>query len=529
MRLLHSALNAYLNAPRDDHRWIKLLKAADLDEELRKLDPPIRTNSELRVHQKAGILLGVAHPNFCFFYDMGTGKTILSLELLRYWWDCKKLRRALIFVTSDKAFPTWEAQIKRWKIDIPYITLDASSSAAKWKILADFQEGLIIVTYPGAVAMATKLVKDNKGKNKLKLDDKLVKKLASNLDALILDESTRCGHRESLTTQLCVRLRKSAKFCYALAGRPFGRDPTLLWSQHYIVDGGQTLGETLGLFRAAFYRAEENRWKPEKVRKYAPDYVFQKRMMPQLMRIVQHRSLAYAAEECIDLPKSQNIVEEVNLPQEAGAYYKRVVDQIIAARGNLELMKSAFVRMRQLSSGFLGFRDDETGDRVEIAFAENPKLDLLLDLLSSLPDERKAVVFYSFTATGRMIFNRLKEIERKGIWLWSGTKDPKGDQRKFQTNPDYSIAIINNQVGAYSLDGLQDVANYAFFAESPISPLDREQAERRLIRQGQSRTVFLYDLLVKGTLDARIREFHSDGNDILKALRENPYLLLKSS
>lgn len=487
---------------------------------LKALKPPPQINSTLRFHQKLGFLLGTAYPQFCFFYDMGSGKTVLALELLRYWWQCGRLRRALVFVTSDKAFPTWEKQLKTWNIDLPSISLSAGSSVLKWQMLEDFKEGLIFITYPGAVAMTSHRVKSKRGKNKMQLDPKLVKKLAQSVDAIILDESTKCAW-ESLTSKLCAKLCQSAQFCYALAGRPFGRDPTMLWRQLFIVDGGQTLGETLGLFRAAFFSETDNPWA-----KYAKDYTFKKKMMPELMRIVQHRSISYSAEECIDVPEFQSIIEEVSLPEEASVYYQKVVDQIIEARGNLELMKNAFLRMRQLSSGFLGFRNDESGERVEIAFAENPKLDRLLELIEAMPDDQGAVIFYSFTASGRRITKELEALGYDVMWLWSGTKDAQGALRKFQSDPKQRIAVINEKVGAYSLDGLQDKASYIYFYESPLGCIDRSQAEKRLVRQGQQRKVFIYDLVVRGTGDSKILQYHREGKELFRELMRNPKGLL---
>jgi hypothetical protein len=385
---------------------------------------------------------------------------------------------------------------------------------------------LIIVPYPSAVAMTTWRVLDKKkkGKLKLKLAQDLVQRLAERADGIILDESTVVGNHQSLTSKLCTKLSYRSQFCYALAGRPFGRDPTLLWAQHNIVDGGQTFGETLGLFRAAFFNEEDNPWDRKG---YAKDYTFKKKMLPELMRIVQHRSISYGEDECIDVPKWQPILEEVSLPEEASAYYQKVVEQIIAAKGNLEAMKNAFMRMRQLSSGFLGFRNSEDDKRVEISFAENPKLERLLDVLQELPDERKAVVFTDFTFSGRKISERLKEIGLHGVWVWGGTKNPSELQKRFQEDPDCRVVVLNSRIGAYSLDGLQEVANYTMFYESPVGCIDRSQAEKRVRRQGQKRIVFEYDFVTKGTLDKRILSFHKDGTDLLAALRANPKSLLE--
>jgi hypothetical protein len=93
---------------------------------------------------------------------------------------------------------------------------------------------------------------------------------------------------------------------------------------------------------------------------------------------------------------------------------------------------------------------------------------------------------------------------------------------RFLSEPKCHPAVINHKIGAYSLDGLQHVSNYTIFYESPVSPIDREQAEHRLVRDGQERRVFQYDLIVRGSVDARILAFHAEGEDMFNALLRDP-------
>lgn len=452
------------------------------------------------------------------FITGNTGKTLTSLELLQYWWDCGLMRRGLVFVTSDKAFPTWERQTVQYKMTMPFVSLDASSSERKWEIYErSGNDGLVFLAYPGAVYMVSEKV-NSKGKQKLKLVPELVDRLLDNVDAVVWDESTRCANRDSLTYKLCWQVSREAEFRYALAGMPFGRDPTPLWPQLKLVDHGETLGPTLGLFRETFFNAEAN---PHSSSVHSKDYTFKAKMKPVLSELVQHRSMTYTAEECIDVPKVNWFVEEVKLPSSTRDYYDKVVADIIDAKGNLKAMKNAFLRMRQLSSGFMGLRDDETGERAEIEFEENPKLERLLDLIEDLPENRKSLVFYEYTYSGRRIFEELKKRNRKAIWLWSGTKNSKGDMARFIDDDVTGTAVINNKVGAYSLDGLQ-VANYEFHYESALSVIDRTQAEKRIARQGQLRKCFIYDLVVRDTVDMNILDFHRQGKDLFKAILTNP-------
>lgn len=519
------AVKKFLAQPRDDHRWLKKLTHDDLDALLDGLNPPPKFWYNLGLHQKVALYLGILYRSFADWLDMGTGKTIVALELLQYWWGQGLIDRALVFVTSDKAFSTWERQIKQYQISIPFVSLDGHSSVEKWQALDNFGSGIVLLHYPGTVAMVydrkrKKTKAKEKRKQLVKQEQARLKKLLDGVDAVVYDESTRTANSGSLTHKLCRKVSQQAEFRYVLAGMPFGRDPTPIWAQMWLVDHGATLGETLGLFRAAFFNEKDSEWS-----EYGKEYTFKKDMEGKLSQILQHRSITYQADECIDLPPVRKIPINIKMPLEMREYYKDIIQELIDNKGNKRITKNAFLRMRQLSSGFIGVKDDETGERAQIEFDINPKREALLDEINNLPRNHKALVFYQYTLSGRRITEQLKdELGVKSIWLWSGTKNSRQSIEQFIEDPGTTVAVINNQTGAYSLDGLQ-VANYTFFFESPVSPIDRNQAERRTRRQGQKhRTCFFYDLLmqVEGGVDQRILDFHREGEDLFKALLIDP-------
>ena len=836
-----SAVKKFLADSRDDHRWMKKLTHTEVDKLLNDLDPPPKFWHGLLLHQKIGLYLGIVYRRFALWMSMGTGKSLVALELLQYWWDNRMMRRALVFVTSDKAFPTWERQIKQYKITVPFVSLDVSSSDAKWEILKCFGDGIIFLHYPGTVAMVSERVRSKGSKIKLVLSEPKVQELLRSVDALVLDEcfpagtkittgcgkafgkttsieqiksgdfvltwaglrnvkqvfkkrttvlvqlllsdgrkirctanhpfftdlgwvcagnlvgrhlygvetvsalweavsgfsqqkeilqsrmlvsvqntsdvgsdlldlcsdfhdpqirtevlqsillsefrgkdrtrsagwqsasreafveqghldetgiavevkpnitqneawdfreqsrrkwqaiakaaadgteclrpalgtrvchwigkeaiwlsnllqsgccqsdfedwnrnrwwnsqqsinagerseensktggvrvesvtceefvggidvfsleiedcphyfaggvlvhnSTKASSHRSLTYELCLAAAKQCQFRYALSGMPFGRDPALLWPQMNLIDRGASLGPTLGLFREAFFTKKQNYWGGP----YSFDYTFKQNMRGRLSEILQHRSITYTADECIDLPDVRHLIEEVRLPAHNLEYYNQVVRELIGSKSNFRAVKNAFLRMRQISSGFLGLKDDETGAKAEMDFDDNPKLERLLELIDELPTDRKALVFYEYTHSGRRIFEEIADaMEIGAVWLWSGTKNPRAALEKFIKDPGCRIAVVNNKVGAYSLDGLQ-VANYEFHFESALSVMDRSQAEKRIVRQGQKHRCFIYDLVARDTVDSKILSFHREGKNLFEALLVDPESVL---
>lgn len=525
MPILKSALKAYLERPVDDHRWLKQLTHKEIDELINDLRPRPKLYPEMKFHQKVAFYLGVSYPQFSFWLDMGSGKTLVALELIKYWLNFGDVQKALVFVLSDKAYLTWEKQAKEFNINLPITALEGSSKE-KWHQLHKSKRGITLVTYPGALAMCSVRGVKRKGRRMvsgLVLVKELILDLCKDTNVLVLDESTKVGHSTSMIHKLCAVISKQCEYRYALAGRPFGRDPTLLYNQQLLIDHGETFG-LKGIFQQAFFTRNKSFFGGP----WSYELKFKKSTIPQLSRLMQHRSITYEAHECIDLPPVVRIRASVKANKELQAYYNETVQALVRSRGDQMEIKRQFIRMRQITSGFIGFKDDETDTRAEVAFDRNPKMEKLFDLIEELPLMRKACVFYEFTWSAKQMIERLKKDYKDidFIWLWAGTKDSRKELNKFAKNENCRLAIIQNRVGAYSLDGLQDVSNYMFIYESPASVIDREQLERRLIRQGQKRKVFLYDLVVEKSVDERILEFHKEGKDIMREVRKDPKALL---
>jgi hypothetical protein len=80
---------------------------------------------------------------------------------------------------------------------------------------------------------------------------------------------------------------------------------------------------------------------------------------------------------------------------------------------------------------------------------------------------------------------------------------------------------MNNRLGAME-HNLQQ-AHYEIFVETPVSPIFRQQAERRTRRSGQkSNRVFIIDIVArirnKHSVDEKILDWLSAGKDLLDSV-----------
>lgn len=489
------------------------------DEQLqRKCDalpvrPPIW--AKLKRHQKVCFLIGVETKRFGFWSDTGTGKTLLSIALILYFIRLRHNKRVLVLVPNLINKGEWAREIRKHAPDTPFATLWGSSDE-KWSRLERTKGLIVIETYAGMMRMVCQIVKSKKkkDKNKLDLDKRKLKKLMSLIDGLVMDESNLAKSKNKLPFRICRQISNEALIVFALSGTPFGRDPTDLWGQMFIVDRGDTLGETLGLFRAAFFTEKQNHWG-------GMDYTFDARKMGLLHRTLAHGSIRFVAKES-DLPTVIPIKKYIDLPDDAAAYFATAKQALIDAKGNFTETKNAFLRMRQISSGFLGYKDDDMGVSAQFEFTDNPKLELLLSTIESIRPECKILVFHDFVFSGSIICRELDAAGVKHVRLYHKTKDPAALLEQFDKDPSVRVFVLNT-AGAYGLN-LQ-AAQYGLFFERPTSVTLWKQMRRRLERQfSEHNHVFMYDFIVRNTMDERIVQFHEEGIALFKGIIEGKTL-----
>lgn len=513
--ILKSAVRAFLSKPRDDLRKYKELTDGQLRRMRRgfPVKPPIW--KKLNRDQRILFVVAVKFRKIACWADTGIGKTLLSMSLARYFRRAGVARRFLVLVPNKINLAEWEAERDKHCPKTSMVIL-TGSSRDKWEAVDSGAPLLTVATYGGLVRMVSGKVQVKKGRREgktiLAVNPRRLAKLASTFDGLIMDESSAdqaVQYKSSLAFRVCRQFAKRGKVGLALSGTPFGRDPTPLWAQMFLVDGGDSIGANLGMFRAAFFTEAENPWG-------GTEYTFDDKKSPLLRRCLAHRSISIEADES-SLPPVVADTKVITLPHEAGEYCRLAREAITAARGNYVETKNAFLRMRQISSGFLGYTDDQTGARAKFMFDENPKLDALISRVQSVCGKYKVVIFHEFIYSGDQIAAALSRMKIGWARIGSGAaRDAKIERGRFAGDAQCRVLIISNR---NAMGPNLQVAKYLEFYESPVSPKTRKQARRRVERQhSEHDRVFITDYVVAGTYDQRILEFHEEGRDLFDAL-----------
>ena len=512
--LSKKAIDDYLNRKLNSFAWLKKTPREDLLRALEEIDSPpwiYLDLTDMWTNQLAMLLAGIYMPEFLFLCDMGTGKTRVILDLFRYRKASGEKNCWLVCVLDKANIENWLAEIRKFA---PDLTVKALNDKSTRKNISREKADIFLVHYAGLISLCSDLqqVKKTK-KRKWMINTSRIHLFQRKFTGLVMDECTEVGNPQAIRARICYRLGKFMKYKYGLTGTPFGRDPKPLWNQFKIIDDGETLGSTLGLFREVFYRKERHFWSG------GHKFIFRRRMKKELHRIIANRSITYTEGECQDLPERVHIKRTVILPDYMESYYKKELANLRRSKGNFREVKNSFLRMRQLASGFLGIKDDETGAKAEIEFPENPKLEDLLHVIDELPSRAKMIIYHEYIWSGNRISREMKAREIDHERLHGGQKDQGQALRRFLEDPKCRYLVSNNR---FSMGLNLQVATYEYFFESSVRPIIRQQAERRIRRGGQTADrTFIIDPIARSvgnnhSIDERILDLLAQGKNLLR-------------
>lgn len=512
------AVERYLTATRNNSELAKKLDNEQLTRALARWAPGATFVTEPRRHQLISFLLAMKYPSYAIFLDMGLGKTKVTLDVFANRRRSGQVQRLLVVVPNAANVQGWIDQVAVHRPSLTTFGVGVTPGSREDGVLGD--RDIVVLTYASfyreCCNTSVPSSNDDPRSGRYVPDPQKMMALANRFQMLVLDESQNIKNHQSLQFGCARYLSHLIPYRYALTGTPMGRDPEDLWSQMFYVDHGDTLGSTLALFRQAFCSKSNDPYTG------FPVWTFRDTMRDDFNRILCSRSVRFTKEECLDLPEITYTKLTVTLPKSTWSYYSKALEQAQNARdGDHKLLASVFLNMRQIASGYLVLRSDDGGD-AHVVFKNNPKLEALVEKLKELPSQEKAVVFFEYRYTGKLIREALQKAGWQTATIEGGSSGKSKILKRFDTDKKLRVLLVNTAAGGTGLN-LQ-VANNAFFFETPVSPINRQQAVARIHRMGQDKPAFVYDLVAKATVDERVLRYLAEGLDLSQALIDHRVL-----
>ena len=487
------------------------LKLFNREELLEMVPSWFKFKTEPWTHQIAAFLANISNDGFLDALDLGTGKTKVAIDTFRYYAEVgNKKNYKVLYICLSTAVGKMADEVKIHS-DFTVSRLDCSKKQ-KWSRLEERGVNFFVVGYEGLRSLlTTRKVKDiknvydpkkgkyiNKVTRRQAIDNKAITRLSKlGFDAIVLDESHVIKTSTSLIFRIIKKLTHRVNKRVLLTGTPFGNTLLDVWSQYYVVDKGDTYGISFTRFRDSYFKDVGYfgpSWAPtEDGKKFIEDNLY-------------NYAIRYSEDEVDDLPPKVFRTLTYSLSKDQRREYDALYDGQTTEL-NIDIPNRG-LGYREICNGFISKSD--------FVFKKNPKLDLLWDLISTIVDEHKSVIFFERTISRKIVEKHLKKKKVLFRSLHGGTKDKYNEYMSFQRDPKYRVMLAQIKSGGASIDLI--AATYCIFYEHGGSIINYRQALKRIHRGGQTQRCFFYSLIGKNTIERSIYRDLSNGNDAFTSI-----------
>lgn len=412
--------------------------------------------------------------------DMGLGKTAQALAHVLLEKEAGRLTRPALVVLPTSLLFNWQAEAARMAPGLRVLALHGPGRAQRYLQIG--QHDLVLTTYPLLWRDVDALA-------------------AQPFHLLILDEAQMVKNAGSRSARALRRLQAPHLLC--LTGTPLENHLGELWAQFDFLMPG-FLGDVRS-FNARWRKPIEEHGETLRAQLLA------QRVRPFILR---RRKQDVATE----LPPRTETILRVQLQGKQRELYEAVrtaadkqVRRALERQGfdgaQIAIL-DALLKLRQVCCDpRLAKGTTKTAHTMERA-----KLELLADLLPPLVDEgRRVLVFSQFTEMLMLAAEQLDALALSYLTL-TGQTPPRARGavvKRFQAQDDTSapILLVSLKAGGVGLN--LTAADTVIHLDPWWNPAVEEQATARAHRIGQDQPVFVYKLVVEGSIEERMLELQA--------------------
>lgn len=437
------------------------------------------------------------HPYCGLFLDCGLGKTRITLEALK---ELNPGQHVLVIAPKTIARSSWLNEIKKWDMPIRTKSLvvdDKDRLLTRKKRLALYEE---IPNMPPSVYFINR-----------DLFSDLVDYLCSKkppywyFPTVIIDESQGFKSHSSVRFKQMKRVRPVCSRVIELTGTPVPKGLMDLWSQIYILDGGERLGRTITQYRNTWFQpckwanGYAVDWEPLSG---AKDDIYNR--IKDIVISMENTTLQLPELIVNEIPVYMDEDEKKRYKKFARTQVLDLTDGGVITAANAAVLQA---KLSQMASGAI-YTDPETK---EFEIIHEKKLDVLEHIINTTGSP--VLVAYWYQSDEKMICNRFPQAVVFDGSAHLTDEWNKGNIPVMLLQPASSGRGVNLQYGGHVI----------VWYTIPWSLECHDQTYKRLYRQGQTQPVIMHYLLTDGTIDQRIlssvRLKHLNEQELLDAVK----------
>ena len=493
---LHASRLLELDAAMDSAqlRWIGGDRIREMARKLvqfngiQQADVPHQFLAELRPYQLEGLnwlqFLREYELGGILADDMGLGKTVQALAHITLEKTSGRMTQPCLVIAPTSLMFNWQMETKRFSPELKVLLLHGADRKEQFGGITDYD--LILTTYP------------------LIVRDKHIL-LEQHFHLLILDEAQLIKNAKSQAALVAIQLKATHRLC--LTGTPMENHMGELWSLfHFMMPG--LLGDQKSfqrLFRTPIEKHENQERRQHLNRRIAPfllrrtkDKVVQE--LPEKVEMICHVELEGGQR---DLYETVRMTMQEKIQKE--------IAKLGLKRSHIIIL-DALVKLRQICCDPQLLKIKTAKQKA----SKSAKLDLLMTMLPELVEEgRRILLFSQFTEMLGLIEEAIIKAGIPYVKLTGQTKDRATPVQQFQSG-EIPLFLISLKAGG---TGLNLTAADAVIHYDPWwNPAVENQATDRAHRIGQEKTVFVYKLVAKGTVEEKILEMQQRKKELMDGL-----------
>lgn len=463
--------------------WDKISSFNSMEE----IPLPEGIKAEFRDYQKKGFnwlwFLYTYGLNGILADDMGLGKTLQALTLIQKAKETDGSAASLVICPTSVVF-NWEAEIDKFTPGLKCLNLTGATRKGLFKHINDYD--IVITSYA-----------------LLRRDIDQLKHIE--FRSIILDESQNIKNYESLTAQSAKLLKASHKL--ALSGTPIENRLSELWSAFDFLMPGFMYDINEFNYRYAVPIQEKG------------DRTVEHRLKKQVYPFILRRMKRDIAKDLPD--KIENIAYCKMTPEQKDFYLdvldstrQEIFDKVNADGFEKSKMSvfSALLRLRQVCCHPRLY--DKEG---KMGAIESGKFEHLKEMLEEIISEGHRVLLFSqFVQMLDIVKDWFDKTGIKYEYLTGSTKDRQTVVNNFNNNPAIPVFLISLKAGGTGLN--LTGADYVIHYDPWWNPAVEDQATDRAHRIGQTKNVFVYRLITKGSVEEKIMKLKERKKDLLDSV-----------
>lgn len=431
----------------------------------------------------------VANTHYGLLLDMGLGKSICTLMAINQLINNRfEVTIVLLIAPKKVAESTWVQEATKWD-DTKNLKIVKVLGSAKQRIDALHTKADVYVINRENVTWLCDYYKHT------------IKQWP--FDMLVVDESSSFKNPRAKRFKSLRRVRGLFDRIVILTGTPAPNTLMDLWSQIYLLDGGERLGRTITEYRDRYFV-------PDKTNGHVVySYRLKASAEKDIYKRLQSVCMSLKAADYLSLPERIENVIRVEMTDAEKALYQMMERQHVLAISDSEIiaLTAAAVanKLLQMANGYV-YDDDKHCTKIH-----EQKIEVLKELADTNAG-KPMLVFYNFR-------HDLTAIKK----AFPNARELKTDADVADWNNGHIDMLLAHPASAgYGLN-LQAGGHIIVWYGLTWSLEQYQQANARLYRQGQKDTVIIHHLVTTGTMDEQVMRAiarkEAGQNELLEAIK----------